>query len=273
MDSKLRLIAKARGRMEVDVEPGVYKINIRAGFQTDEYVELIDPRALPAGTFRKTYPLPKFASPVPLNGTSTADEQQISAAVEHSQPAKARVGNGEGSWLFVFARDWVPPSEHGRDPGPVNRFPARSLTLWDEAGTQVCDLGAASVTVGTGQPWSACHLQIKPGYYRLTVETASGAKVHKTLVATRNWQTQVFLLQRNYRGLPGLLGQIDDDDVRADLAGCSVLMSASGGFNPGNRGAYLAEMTRMGLIKGASRSRTRIWSKLCMGSSTTPCSG
>src|SRR4051812_10531805 len=131
LDAGLRLVAKGRGRLLATVSPGVYKINVRAGFQTDEHLEVLDPHLLEKekGIFKKTYPLPKFASPAPLIGTSTTDEELTRTAADLSALPRARAGNGTGSWIFILARDWIASGPRDSESRPINTDPARGLTL------------------------------------------------------------------------------------------------------------------------------------------------
>ncbi|MFI5453907.1 MAG: hypothetical protein ACHRXM_00490 [Isosphaerales bacterium] len=237
LDGHLRLVAKGRGRIRADLEPGIYKVKVRAGFQTSE--ELV---VLTKDPFTKTYPCPEFASPAPLRGTATTDEGQIEAAQQQSRPDAVHHEAGSGSWIFVFARDWTAPTEAARPPRPDN--PARGLTLRDAAGGMVVDVAEKAKVNLEGNPWAACNVRVDPGFFRLSLELASGATLEQTIVATRGWQTQVFLMQRPDGQDP------DAGDRRADLAGAAILMAEGGGFQADYAGLRMAELARLGLVNG-----------------------
>lgn len=80
-------------------------------------------------------------------------------------------------------------------------------------------------------------------------ELAPGENLEQTLVASPNWQTQVFLLLHDY-DLPRTEPLPDTDIVRgrrANLAEASILLSAGSGFKPFDEQIYLTEIARLGL--------------------------
>jgi len=96
----------------------------------------------------------------------------------------------------------------------------------------------------SADPWGACNVEVNPGIYRLRLELPphkgeEPIKLDQTIVALSSWQTQIFLLQRNYGA--------DQTDRRADLAGASILLSRGPGFDHNRNDFRQTELARLGL--------------------------
>src|SRR2546425_4937372 len=92
--------------------------------------------------------------------------------------------------------------------------------------------------------WSGCNIQLDPGAYRLRVQAGSVGRLEQIVVTSLSWQTQVFLLRREYGG--------DSPPVRrADLGNASVLMLRIGqGFHSKEAHLRQTELARHGLAHG-----------------------
>lgn len=95
--------------------------------------------------------------------------------------------------------------------------------------------------------WAACNVEVSPGHYTLKLGLPTGQEISQTIVASRGWQTQVFLMLENGSG-------DDPSDVsfqpHADLSRASVMMAhSSAGFDPSAEGVRLVEMARLGLAE------------------------
>lgn len=233
IDGQFQLVARSVGRLDVDVEPGIYKIKCRTGAVTNEQFVIVQDDPI-------TMALPRlqFASPAPLGETSKTHEYQMQAAAMQSK--FAHVTSGQGSWIFVFVRDWTAKGTSSRKQNP-----AKGLFLEDENGNLVADLGLASVSDISGDPWAACNVAVNPGIYRLRleftpVEGQTDSGLEQAIVASPDWQTQVFLLQGAY----GLRAT----DWAPDLAGGAILQSrGAGGFDPARADFRQTELARLGL--------------------------
>ncbi|MET0623741.1 MAG: hypothetical protein ABW250_12225 [Pyrinomonadaceae bacterium] len=234
MDTKLERVARGVGVLVADKPAGLYQVKLQAGTHTSE--ELIK---LGGGPFVKSYPPLRFSSPVPLDGTYKTHEFHRSNAEECSRVE--HVTKGTGSHIYIFARDWTSKNrdQGGKaSTGPYEN-PARGLRLVDESGVELVDFEEQSATELEWEPWAACNVSVEPGSYILRLNAPDGTVWERTLVASPGWQTQCFLLQRDYK------------DLRIpDLPGATVLLREKGlGFTPGSSELRLIELARLGLME------------------------
>ncbi len=232
IDGHFKVVDRAVGLLNTfSLSPGIYTVKVRVGFESrEEHVVLLNKSE------RVRFPRIHFPSPAPLADTGKTHEYHIRAAARESK--RVHVNKGSGSSIFVFVRDWTSQERSAAGSKP-NSKPHRGLKLLDARGNVVVDLETKSKSDEKGDPWAACNVQLNPGIYRLALELASGDLVEQTVVASKGWQTQVFLLQRGYGN--------NCSDCRADLIGASILLSKDG-FNPDDPRKRLVEAARMGLV-------------------------
>src|SRR6266487_3027324 len=181
IDAHFHLVDRGVGRSKIfDLDPGVYTIKVRTGSQTQKDYAILRPgEEGDAEPLEKEFPPLQFPSSAPLYNTAKTHEYQIDAAAILSH--QLRFYAGQGSSIFVFARDWTPPT---RPAKPLIGSPARGLTLRDAQGNLVADFASQSVSGDGGDPWSACNVSVNPGLYRLGLETSSGARLEQMIVAS-----------------------------------------------------------------------------------------
>jgi hypothetical protein len=231
IDGQFQLADRGVGRLTSQLDPGIYTVKCRVGVQTwEQHVILRD------SDKEVVIPPLDFTSPAPLVNTAKTHEYHMAEAAAHSQTVHFQAG--QGSWIFVFARDWTAQRGDATRP-PIAFNPARGLSLKDMQGTEVAALENSAAYDLARDPWAACNVQVNPGLYRLSLETPAGARLEQTIVASPGWQTQIFLLQRAYSPEP--------DDRRADLPGASILMSRGQGFTVDRSDFRQAELARLGL--------------------------
>jgi len=261
IDAHFHLVDRGVGRSKIfDLDPGVYTIRVRTGSQTQENYAILRPgEEGDAEPLVKDFPPLKFSSSAPLYNTAKTHEYQMSAADILSR--EVHVHAGQGSSIFVFVRDWTPPT---RPAVPRIGSPARGLTLRNAQGNFIADFARQSVSGNGGDPWSACNVSVNPGLYRLSLETSLDAKLEQMVVASPGWQTQIFLLQRAY-------GE-SLDDRQADLPGASILLSRHG-FDPTGDDMRLTELIRLGLSESRQVLSDRIVDDLLAGKFDNPMLG
>ena len=265
IDAHFHLIDCGVGRSKIfDLDPGVYTVKVRTGSETQEDYAILRPgEEGDAELLVKEFPPLQFPSSAPLSNTAKTHEYQMSAAATHSR--QVHVQAGQGSSIFVFARDWTPLTRQAK---PLFGPPARGLTLRDTQGNLVADFARQSVSGNGsgngGDPWSACNVRVNPGLYRLSLETSLGAKLEQSVIASPGWQTQIFLLQRAY-------GE-SLDDRQADLPGASLLLSQHG-FDPSRDDIRLTELIRLGLSESRQVLSDRIVNELLWGKFENPMLG
>ena len=217
IDSKLDRVDRGIGSVITHQPPGVYKLKVRAGQATHE--ELVVLEKAPVVRVLDHLSIP---SAVPLDQTAQSHEYHQEAALRES--ATPRVRLGDGSSIFIFARDWTPEGE----PPVAGHHPAERLELCSAEGAPLVDLQQASAADLERDPWAACRVEVVPGFYRLRVTSDTGSRFESAVMAQRGWQTQVFLLQRR--------NPVSPERRRPDLAGASVAMTRSHQFAAGSRG-------------------------------------
>jgi hypothetical protein len=241
VNSQFQLAGRGLGRLNSFLlDPGIYKLKVRTGLETrEEHVVLREGD----GTVERSFPHLAFSSPVPLFNTAKTHEFHIHAA--ETAVSKVHVKAGEGSWIFVFARDWTERVRADFKP-QLHPHPARGLTLTGIDGKTVADLAVQSESNLDWEPWAACNVEVDPGAYRLSLETPSGDTIEQLVVASSAWQTQIFLLQRDYGELVER-GAYRPESRRADLNGAAIMLSKELSFRPGDEEIRLAELARLGL--------------------------
>ncbi len=252
-DSRLKFLEHAVGHLETEVAPGMVKIRFKTGSTVSEVC-----RAVRSGEERvvvESKPL-KFESAAPLATSSTTHEYHRAHAERASrQLSGPRVIRGEGGFLFVFARDFLPRDEETHKPLVAWRWrgePVTGLTLHALDGALLVDFKRESEgSSGGGDRWNACMVELNPGSYRLRVTAGAWGVAEQIVAVCRNWQTQVFLLRHRFEE-GGKVFQ------RADLSRASIMMTDLDAvysnnaefYKPDSRVARLTELARQGLGEG-----------------------
>jgi hypothetical protein len=227
IDERLRLAARGVGKLKAQVPAGAYVVKVQIGADTvEQRVDLDRDRTL---EFGRELPI---ASPAPFTGTTRSHEFHQKAIAEQGGAAPLR--HGAGARILLTARRWSSKDPPPALSAPVSTSPARGVSLWTSRGKLVADLD--EVGRGMRDTWDPCvtrAIEVDPGTYTLRWPAGHDGEAEQTLVAVRNWQTQVFLLRDASGG----------GDERLDIA---VLM-ARGGFAPDNTMLRLAEEVRLAL--------------------------
>jgi hypothetical protein len=240
IDHKFQLAERGVGSIRARVDPGIYKIKFRAGSSIKEVH-----RELSAGSglVRIEGPSVEYFSSAPLATARTTHEYHEDAARMLSRQVHRTLG--EGSQVFVFARAWTNAGA-GRHvpPVPPRHNPAEGLTLRALDGTLLVDLERETQRGRGGDPWAGANVAVAPGAYRLRVQTPRWGALEQIVIATQDWQTQIFFLQDDY-------GAEDHQEFRPDLADATILLAPIGaGFDPGRGELRLAELARQALAHG-----------------------
>lgn len=216
IDSFFRVVERGRGIKQIfEMKPGIYTVKVRVGFESREkdFVLIDKPETA-------TFDAIEFPSAIPLVETARTHEYHIDAAERESQIIHLK--KGEGSWIFVFARDWKPSDWNLCDSEKqiqTTSLPHKGLTLKGANGEIIADIEKKAICDNSLDAWAACNVEVNPGQYRLSVEIDSDKTIEQTVVACRGWQTQIFLLQKNYDY------KKTAEARRADLTNTGILMS------------------------------------------------
>jgi hypothetical protein len=226
IDRTFALVERSIGHLDCEVPQGVYKIKARVG---DVAIE--DWHVLNADTTVDLREKLAIASPAPLAGTTKTHESHMSPAEEQSR--KVVAAGGSGAQIFLCARRW----SHAASSADA----APPLSLHRPDGTTVVDVREDESERGDADPMLGSAVEVDPGAYFVRWRTASGVLAEQTVMAVRDWQTQVFLLEEE--------GDQDSAAGRPEgdpLEGLSILMSR-GGFWAQDGKLQRAEDARLAL--------------------------
>lgn len=257
IDGRFKVVERGHGPMNVfSLAPGIYTVKVKVGTESrSEHVVLFDKPV------KVKFARIEFPSAAPLFDTGKTHEYHIAASENESK--KVHVSIGSGSSIFVFVRDWR-PNEKPDTPRKINPRPQLGLKLLDATGNVIVDIDKKAKFDPKRDPSAACNVELNPGIYRLALHLLSGSVIEQTVVASPGWQTQVFMLQRNY-------GK-DRSDRRADLSGASILMSKTG-FSAADLDKRLVETARLGLIDTRQVLSEKVINTILMGKFKNPMLG
>lgn len=222
IDGNLNRVARSVGHFEQNLSPGIYKVQVQVGPSIDEQLVSLDQsRDL-------QFTAPEIPSPVPLESSSRSHEYQRALAV--AAAANPIDHFGSGSSIFVFAREWT-KSSTGTDDNP-----AQNLSLLKEDGTPLVKIADRADVHLQEDPSAGWRADLSPGAYRLLLELPDGTGYERSLYAAPGFQTQLFLLTREYL--------LNDQSTchRADLDTGTVAMSANFAFDPAAPRARMTEL-------------------------------
>ena len=94
VDGRFRVVDSGFGRLQTELAPGIYKARARAGEVRVEELFVVEPEG---GSVEVSLPLPEFASPAPLAGTSTTHEYHMDPLAHISQEPPVDYGLGRGA--------------------------------------------------------------------------------------------------------------------------------------------------------------------------------
>lgn len=227
VDGRFRRVADGVGRVKVPLRPGLYTLRFRAGDQqVDQLVEVH-----PDPPTKEFWGEPvHFEAAAPIENTVTTRRSHAASAEELSRARPEQ--HGEGSGLFIFARD---VDERSRTR------PWTGIGVRDLDGNRVADLKDGELSADDG--FAALHLELDPGTYRLRVETGDVGTYEMFVKTAEGWQTQVFTLAKDFWSGEARVR-------RAGLRNASVFMTRDAGFHATDEQVRLTELARQGLASG-----------------------
>jgi hypothetical protein len=246
IDSSFRVVKRGQGKSNIfQIKPGIYTIRVRVGFENKEQDVILTDKPE-----KVAFEAVEFPSAIPLFKTALTHEYQIAAAEKESR--KIHVKKGEGSWIFIFTRDWS--STISTDQTQTTSVPHQGLKIIGNNNELLVDFesGKDIAFDSDYDAWSACNIELTPGQYRLSVDIEPGKSIEQTITACLGWQTQAFLLQKNYDY------KESSQKRRADLTNTGILMTRGsadsqhtqmkiGGFNSQDPKMKLLDLARIGL--------------------------
>jgi len=217
--------------VEVELNPGLYTVNFRAGDAVTEKDVILRPGSATQYVNLKPEEAPRFKSAAPLQRTSSSREvdQALAESLSRSEPVMPE-GHEGGSHLLLFVRD--PRGGEGRHVG-------NGLDLRDRFGNQLVDFASSGRHV-IEQRQSGIHVSLNPGSYCLGLELGNGIRLEQVITTAEGWQTQIFLTVDEF-GSGG-------DNLLPSLWDMSVLFSrAYQGFEADSPDARYTELALLAL--------------------------
>ena len=224
-DGRFRKLASGLGHLQIEVEPGIYKVRFRAGdVQHDSLIEVMP------DDLEKTVTGPRvaFRSAAPIEATQTSREHHLAAA--QAGAISAPLVRGAGSHLFILARELDESSQTD---------PWTGVSVHDINGDLVAKMSDGECNGPLR--YGSLHLEVDPGTYRLRIDTSPLGVYESFLVTAAGWQTQVFTLADEFWGGDTRLR-------RPALRDAAILMVRAGaGFDSKSDQVRLADLARKGL--------------------------
>jgi hypothetical protein len=228
LDGSMNTVAQSVGGLTKELSPGLYKVRVRNGPAVEEELVSLDKdRSIDVKT-------PPIFSPIPLEGTTRTHEYHMTRAANASRNPGVFLGQGSG--LFVFCREW---SANGTG---TSLNPAMGLSITDDRGNLLSDLGQTADVDTSGDASAAWCAITAPGAYRLRLTSPNGAITERALFASPNCQTQIFILLAPPKSP-------EDSAFLPDVARGAVAISPTYSFDPRDRRTQLGEIARYALTQ------------------------
>jgi len=243
VDRDFRIVQRGFGILRGELEPGIYRARARAGDAHREELFAIEPGAASLDVTMK--PL-RFASPLPLQGTSTSHEYHQDALTVAIGSAPVDVGLGHGTSLLLSLRDPSDACFRQRQSSAVVRDNyRRSFTgfrLRNTRGELLLDFDQTA-KIETALGFAVLNLNLRPDNYLLSYERDTGEHLAMPVPCLSAWQTQVFINVE----VPTEL----DRPGGPNMADRAVMMAPTGmPFHPNDQFFRLAEIARYALRQG-----------------------
>ncbi len=186
-DSALKLLGQARQRLVQQVPPGLYQVEYRAGTTVEQkLVSLRDGKP-----FTKEDWLVPFATPVPVEGTSTSREayrgavDELFAAAKSASPGPSLPRSG-----FLFLLRNMDNAAGTDAPTTADRIAGYSLL--DQNLQPIADLAKEAV-VNTADHWLGWCKLLPPGNYVLQRQGTGDGLLRQPVTLSQDWITAVFV--------------------------------------------------------------------------------
>ncbi|MFO7643548.1 MAG: hypothetical protein R6W95_04110 [Desulfosarcina sp.] len=238
LDGAFQVVAQGFGHIEAQLAPGLYKARASVGAAVQEKIFVVEKGAPTPPVVLEPV---RFASPVPLEDTTTSHEYHQAAVAHALNKPPLILGGGAGLLLSV------------RDPSDVP-FTQTSASLPDYArsfdGFRLCD-ATRHVLIDYDQAarrdlahgYAVLNAELDPGGYVLKWAPPGQPAIARPLPLAPGWTTQVFVMvaAEGEAALP----------LRPLLADCAVQMAPLGSATyPREHFFRLAEIARQALLQG-----------------------
>jgi len=236
VDGGFKVVAKGFGRIETELIPGLYKARASVGGASQEKIFAVEEGE---GVKEVILEPVQFASPVPMDGTTTSHEYHQAAVNEAFDRPPLQRGNGAG--FFLSVRD---PSE-----APFNQTD-ETIDRYAQSFTGFRLRNAAEVLIDYDQDaecdishgYAVLAAELDPGAYVLQWSSEQYGTLERPVLLAPNWITQLFLMVEPHGETGGPL--------RPNFADASVQMAPFEFSYPRDKYFRLSEIARQSLLQG-----------------------
>ena len=255
IDGTFQTIDRGFGTLKAMLNPGIYKTRARVGDIQHEELFLVAPEAAPITI--KIEPL-NFATPVPLQGTSTSHEYHQDVFYVATASTPVDFGLGQGAELLLFLRDPSDANFTQRNAPPEIKENYRrsfdGFRLSDADGNFLLNFDDAS-KCDPDWGYAISRIQLKPGYYVLSYEPLNGKHVAMPIQLVQSWQTQICILVNFPNGL--------EASGHPNLPDRAIMMAPVGiQFNPSDDRIRLIEIARYAFMDRSSITTNELINEL-----------
>lgn len=236
VDGGFQVVAKGFGRVEAELRPGLYKARAGIGGTAQEKIFAVEEGE---GEMAVVLERVLFASPVPMDGTTTSHEYHQAAV--NAAFARPPLKKGSGAGFFLSVRD---PSEAPfiQTDDTTARY-ALSFTGFRlrKATETLIDYDQDAVR-DISRGYAVLAAELDPGAYVLQWSSERYGTLARPVLLVPNWITQLFLMvePQGETGLP----------MRPNFADASVQMAPFESAYPRERYFRLSEIARQALLQG-----------------------
>ncbi len=242
IDNSFRVLARGICSVELKVSPGIYNAKLRVGDQFSEKLFIVKSNEPNGQKSINLKPL-EFASPIPLQHTSTYNEHHEAAIYKAAKNFTAPSSLGKGAVVLICLRD-ISSMYLDLKTEDLATYAKnfQGFTLSSLDGNKSYPLE----TIGTFVPehgFLIVSASVNPGNYVLSQLTSDNQRLCLPLVIPKEWSLQVFVSMVPYRDESMVL--------RADFDGAAMMFAKPGSFFDSNDTKLrISEVARQALAKG-----------------------
>jgi hypothetical protein len=196
IDSQFSLADGCPAQLSTPLPFGLFKIKTRIGRTTTQRVILLD-RDRPPLAPQTIVQAP--ATIVPILGTRASHEYHSDGKRDAVHAANALGASADQAVLMVMARAYS-----GEDAPVPDTRPWEGLIVVDAKGRTVLDLAKGVRYESGGDPYAYDVKTVDPGAYYLRQRTSDGTTLEQSLIASKSWRIEVYILRRVLPGDTGL---------------------------------------------------------------------
>lgn len=192
IDQRLSLVDSQPGRLSVSLPFGLYKIKMRTGRAISQRVIMLDRDDLSidaAGVKRPP------SAVVPLPGTTSSLAAHTAARLLALQVIGRQAVDAANGVVMLMVRAYA-----GKNASLMHSEPWQGISIVDATGATVFDCARDAALQRDANPYAVGSRELAPGPYFLRQTLRDGTVLEQSLIISKGWRLEVYLLRR---GAPG----------------------------------------------------------------------